>query len=278
MSNPPDPYEELRKRNREGNVDPQLQIQQMQQQQLENAGKKLSPEEQKVMQSCQSESFWYRSMPMSFFLSGLAHYGVSNGYLSASARWGSRPKVLLGGIVGYFLGKFSYVNECADKFLIEAPDGHVADMIRVKRGMQPRGNTDTAADVEPEGYGAMAAPRQPSPIYTNPASPTYQGPAVAGDAGQQLSGYEELRRRNREAGAGFTPAYQRQLDPSHSLSSSPNLQSLPPERDPFKPAADGGPYQALSPPVPPVADSAPPSKLRPLPRTGSNKYGDEGFE
>ena len=29
------------------------------------------------------------------------------------------------------MGKFSYVNECADKFLIEAADGQVAEKIRI---------------------------------------------------------------------------------------------------------------------------------------------------
>ena len=91
---------------------------------------RLSPEEQRVMAACQSESFWYRSVPMSGFLAMLAGVGVQNGYLSPSPKYGNRPKVILGSIIGYFLGKFSYANTCADKFLVEAPDSHIADMIR----------------------------------------------------------------------------------------------------------------------------------------------------
>ena len=67
---------------------------------------------------------------MSGFLAMLAGVGVQNGYLSPSPKYGNRPKVILGSIIGYFLGKFSYANTCADKFLVEAPDSHIADMIR----------------------------------------------------------------------------------------------------------------------------------------------------
>ena len=48
--------------------------------------KRLSPEEERVMQSCQSESFWYRSVPMSGFLAMLAGLGVQNGYLASNPR------------------------------------------------------------------------------------------------------------------------------------------------------------------------------------------------
>ena len=63
-----------------------------------------------------------------------------------------------------------------------------------------------------------------------------------------------MRRRNRESAGppGFTPTYQ------------PSQQG-------------NNQYQTLTPP-PPSAESSPPSKLRPLPSSGSNKYGDEGFE
>merc|ERR1719392_242942 len=99
--------------------------------------RQLSVEEQRVMAACQSESFWYRSLPVSGILAITAQVAVNSGYLKPSPRFGSRPKVALGSIIGYFLGKFSYVNECSDKFLIEAPDGHIAEMIRIRRGLQP---------------------------------------------------------------------------------------------------------------------------------------------
>ena len=240
--------------------DPQQQW--MQQQQMQAGPPKLTPEEQRVMAACQSESFWYRSIPMSGFLSLLAHLGVTNGTLKPHYKWGAKPKVALGATLGYFLGKFSYVNACGDKFLVEAPDGHVADVIRAQRGMTPRANHASEEKLNySDGYGGFPQVQKSSPIYTNPDSPTYD-PNIAsqGQQSQPLTGYDELRRKNRES-PGFTPSYQRQLDPSQSLSSSPNLQSIP-----------------LQPP-PPLPDSSSPSKLRPLPvPKSSNKYGDEGFE
>merc|ERR1719347_19059 len=125
-------------------------------------------------------------------------------------------------------------------------------MIRIRRGMQPKNITSSQGG--PDDYSSGSYQQQSSPIYNNPNSPTYD-PTLAQQQ-QQLSGYDELRRRNREASAppGFTPNYQSQLPPS-------------------------APYHPLSPPPP--AESAPPSKLRPItipPKSGNNKYGDEGFE
>ena len=245
--------------------DPQQQWIQ-QQQQMQAGPPKLSEEEQRVMDSCKNESFWYRSVPASGFLALLAHMGVTNGTLKPHTKWGSKPKVILGATIGYFLGKFSFVNACADKFLVEAPDSHIADMIRIRRGMTPRNIQEPEAQMQQpgygDGYGGFPQVQQQSPIYTNPNSPTYDPNLSPHGQGQPspLSGYDELRRKNRESQPGFSPSYQRQLDPGQSLSSSPNLQSLP------------------SQPPPPSPDSAPPSKLRPLPRSSNNKYGDEGFE
>jgi len=273
MSNPNDGqapplsgYDEMRRMNREGNqqqsippyqsqtqqMSPQQQFQQMQQEQQQFQGQKLAltPEEEKVMRLCQSESFWYRSLPAGSLFSIIAHLGVQNGYLKPSPRWGSRPKVLLASVVGYFMGKFSYVNECADKFLIEAADGPVAEKIRIQRGMAPRGG-HVDNDSGPEFKVITVNPQ--SPVFNNPNSPTNN--PNRGPPEQQLSGYEEMRRRNRESAGppGFNPTYQ------------PSQQG-------------NDQYQTLTPPPAPPSSSSPPSKLRPIPSSGNNKYGDEGFE
>merc|ERR1711874_56290 len=49
-----------------------------------------------------------------------------------------RPKVILGVIVGYFVGKFSYADACADKFLVQAPDSDIAEAVRQRRGLPLR--------------------------------------------------------------------------------------------------------------------------------------------
>jgi len=218
----------------------------------------LSPEEQKVIQACQSESFWYRSIPLSILLSGTAHVGVMRGFLKPHPSWGTRPKVILGSIVGYFLGKFSYVDVCADKFLVEAPDSNIAEAIRVRRGLPTRGPQEQQ---QQDQYQEPASPfqpvQQPSPIYQNQASPTFgqHGLYQEQDQEQQgveAGGYDEMRKRNREAGQA--PAG----------------------------GAAGSPYQILSPPTPPTpaVPDYPVSRARVIaPKgQGTNKYGDEGFE
>ena len=214
----------------------------------------LSPEEKRVMDSCNSEAFYYRSLPFSAFLGTLAHLGVQRGYLRPSLNYGSGPKVILSGMIGYFLGKASYVNVCADKFLVEAPDSHVADAIRFNRGIPTRNpnfeeemksRTGMAGGNNPMTDGGHQTTPQ-SPIYNNPASPTYSQPS------EPLSGYDELRRKNREAAA---PGFSAGSNPHQPVSLSP------------------------PPPPPPSSEAAPPSKLRPIQPQGSkNKYGDEGFE
>ncbi|XP_033070606.1 OCIA domain-containing protein 2 isoform X3 [Trachypithecus francoisi] len=52
----------------------------------------------KIMQECQEESFWKR------------------GYLAANPRFGSLPKVALAGLLGFGLGKVSYIGVCQSKF------------------------------------------------------------------------------------------------------------------------------------------------------------------
>ncbi|XP_017734171.1 OCIA domain-containing protein 2 isoform X2 [Rhinopithecus roxellana] len=52
----------------------------------------------KIMQECQEESFWKR------------------GYLTANPRFGSLPKVALAGLLGFGLGKVSYIGVCQSKF------------------------------------------------------------------------------------------------------------------------------------------------------------------
>ncbi|XP_048219831.1 OCIA domain-containing protein 2 isoform X2 [Perognathus longimembris pacificus] len=52
----------------------------------------------KIIRECQEESFWKR------------------GYLSANARFGSLPKVALAGLIGFGLGKASYIGVCQRKF------------------------------------------------------------------------------------------------------------------------------------------------------------------
>ncbi|KAL2089865.1 hypothetical protein ACEWY4_014553 [Coilia grayii] len=70
----------------------------------------------RIWKECQSESFWYRALPLS--LTGMAITGalIYNGTLNASKRFGYFPKLALAGILGFAVGKASYASTCREKF------------------------------------------------------------------------------------------------------------------------------------------------------------------
>ncbi|XP_018431356.1 PREDICTED: OCIA domain-containing protein 2 [Nanorana parkeri] len=70
----------------------------------------------KIIKECKEESFWYRALPISLG-SMLATQGlVYKGYLTANKRFGSLPKVALAGVMGFLIGKISYIGTCQKKF------------------------------------------------------------------------------------------------------------------------------------------------------------------
>jgi len=204
----------------------------------------LTPEERRVLNECNQESFFKRSMPATL-LAGLAtSIAGKQGYLKPNSRYGMGPKIALASILGYFVGKVSYVNVCADKFLTQAPDSKVADAIRQRRGMPPREKSEL------------------QPTDEDAAGLNYRREDEEEEAKRARTGgvtYDELRRRHRE---------------SHNP-----LKGLPQQQQQHRPDQDRGGFPL--PPPPAETDQqdpshAPPSKLRKKPPT--NKYGDEGFE
>ncbi|XP_030047225.1 OCIA domain-containing protein 2 [Microcaecilia unicolor] len=70
----------------------------------------------KIIQECREESFWHRALPLSLG-SMMATQGlVYKGYLSSNPRFGSLPKVALAGVLGFIIGKISYLGVCQEKF------------------------------------------------------------------------------------------------------------------------------------------------------------------
>ena len=78
---------------------------------------------ERLVQSVLLDIRRYRSLPLSGLLAAGAHLGVQRGLLRPSPSYGARPKVVLGVLVGYFAGKFSYADACADKFLVQVNRG-----------------------------------------------------------------------------------------------------------------------------------------------------------
>uniref|UniRef100_A0A8D1L9D3 OCIA domain containing 2 n=1 Tax=Sus scrofa TaxID=9823 RepID=A0A8D1L9D3_PIG len=85
---------------------------------------------------------------------------VHQGYLAANPRFGSLPKVALAGILGFGLGKASYIRVCQSKFhsFEESPLGNA-----LKAGLQKRSsNTGHSAqrstyEVKVSRYSSFSA-------------------------------------------------------------------------------------------------------------------------
>lgn len=92
----------------------------------------FNEDEIRVLMECDYESFYFRSLPLSTMLSFLTYKAVRNGYLKPNKIWGPTPKVLVAITVGYFVGKYSYLNTCIEK-LMDLPDSELGFMLRQSR-------------------------------------------------------------------------------------------------------------------------------------------------
>ncbi|XP_072244834.1 OCIA domain-containing protein 2 [Leuresthes tenuis] len=70
----------------------------------------------RVWKECQEESFWYRALP--FSLGSMAVTGglIYNGVWKSSKRFGPFPKLAVAGLLGFAVGKASYVGTCRNRF------------------------------------------------------------------------------------------------------------------------------------------------------------------
>ncbi|XP_071395166.1 OCIA domain-containing protein 2 [Centroberyx affinis] len=69
-----------------------------------------------VWKECQEESFWYRALPLSLGSMAVTGGLIYNGIWKSSKRFGPFPKLAVAGILGYAVGKASYVGTCRGKF------------------------------------------------------------------------------------------------------------------------------------------------------------------
>ncbi|NXQ48666.1 OCAD1 protein, partial [Catharus fuscescens] len=70
----------------------------------------------RIRKECKQESFWYRALPLSLGSMLVTQGLISKGIFSASPRFGPYPKMAIAGILGYAIGKMSYMGECQKKF------------------------------------------------------------------------------------------------------------------------------------------------------------------
>nr|XP_057929880.1 OCIA domain-containing protein 2 isoform X1 [Doryrhamphus excisus] len=70
----------------------------------------------KVWKECQEQSFWYRALPFSLGSMAITGALIYNDVWKKSKRFGPFPKLAVAGILGYAMGKASYVSTCRRKF------------------------------------------------------------------------------------------------------------------------------------------------------------------
>ncbi len=220
----------------------------------QQAPQQMTADEQRILRECNQEAFFRRSIPFSVIGAMAAFSAGRAGMLRANPTYGHGPKMVVAGICGYFLGKFSYINECADKFLVQLPDSQVAKAIRQRRGMPPR-----ESDLEQEPQADMFPEQQQQDPNAFPMQQEEEGEE---GSGKPKTTYDDLRRQYREQ-------YRRDQDKRQSIQ-PPFPQQQQPQQQQQQP---GQPFDE----TPDTSDPmyAPPSKLRKKP---TNKYGDEGFE
>jgi len=158
------------------------------------AGYIPNDDEKRVFRECNSESFWYRSLPFSAVAMAGTQVLVSRGVLSPSPRFGSLPKVAFAGMMAYMGGKMSYMKTCQEKFkrLENSPLGTALRQGQL-RNISP--------DMSQSEFGDPNQPGGGQPSYEpplQPAAPAYHPPpdsySNSGDysynSSQQQSSYE----------------------------------------------------------------------------------------
>ncbi|XP_050994221.1 OCIA domain-containing protein 2 isoform X2 [Labeo rohita] len=68
-----------------------------------------------IWKECQNESFWYRALPLSAGSMAVTGSLIYSGVWKKSKRFGYFPKLILAGILGYAVGKASYIGTCTER-------------------------------------------------------------------------------------------------------------------------------------------------------------------
>lgn len=111
-----------------------------------------------LINECNNESFWFRSVPLSFVSMAVTHALVTRGTLSASPKFGSLPKVAFAGFFGYLTGKISYMNVCQEK--IKRLDNSPLGKVLRQRTEQPSQYQSEMSDPNTQSFDTMFQPSE----------------------------------------------------------------------------------------------------------------------
>ncbi|KAL7736174.1 hypothetical protein ACLKA6_003719 [Drosophila palustris] len=159
----------------------------------------FSADELKALRECNQESFFQRSLPFGTGLGLLAYFGVKNGYLQGNGKYGAVPKVIMGVVLGYFVGKFSYQQKCAEK-IMRLPNSRLGEILRQRR--QGGGVISSITPDENLGRAFTLAPFTPSSadVYTDegfkPSSHRNTSLNLDTDSRPSISGLDDIYRPN----------------------------------------------------------------------------------
>lgn len=216
-------------------------------------GLQFSPEELKVLKECDVESLLQRSIPLGVGFGVGTWYAAQKGFIKS----GSGAKIFGACLVGYFLGKLSYQQKCAEK-IMRLPNSKLAEMLRRRK------KGEFFESFTPDGGLSLAPFSSATDVYTDENMKQHQQNALDLDVDRPSNfglddtfrptidtpdrnfndnlpleppkssvSYEELRRRNREE-------HDRRMQqpfssrPAAPRDETPIINRAPPERDEFQ--------------------------------------------
>ncbi|KNC29649.1 hypothetical protein FF38_08678 [Lucilia cuprina] len=252
------------------------------QQQHPLANYQFSSEELRVFRECNTESFFQRSLPLGTTFGLAAYFGVKQGFIPPNVKYGPVPKVILGVVLGYFVGKFSYQQKCAEK-IMALPDSRLGELLRQRK------NQGGLAGYRPDqglGMGMSLAPFAPNnnDVYTDEdLQPNNKGNALNLDMESRPSfaGLDDIYRPNLDSPSTTQVDADIPLEPVKPGTSYDELRRrnreeyLKKQQNPFsKPLPPDAPVVMRQ----PERSSAYSSGEAPAKNMQTNKYGDAWVE
>lgn len=154
----------------------------------------FSSDELRALKECDVESFFQRSLPFGTGCGLAAYFGVKHGYMKPNVKYGAVPKVVAGVMIGYFLGKFSYQQKCAEK-IMRLPGSKLGEILRQKKN---NGMYGVLTPDQNLGAGMALAPFTPSnaDIYSDEAFRNGKASSLELDTESRpsLSGLDDIYR------------------------------------------------------------------------------------
>uniref|UniRef100_A0A1B0A9I3 OCIA domain-containing protein n=1 Tax=Glossina pallidipes TaxID=7398 RepID=A0A1B0A9I3_GLOPL len=236
------------------------------------ANYQFSSDELRILRECNLESFYQRSLPLGTALGLAAYFGVKQGYLTPNIRYGAVPKVMVGVLLGYFVGKFSYQQRCAEKIML-LPNSRLGELLRQRQNQSGFSSLKTDSQL---GVGMTLSPfaSNAGDIYSD----EHLQPAGKGNA-------LNLDMENRPTYAGLDDTYRPTLDSAAQIDPDIPLEPVKPGmtyeelRQRNREEYEKKQQNPLSSPLPSNAPlvvrepkTTPPED--PVKRVRTNKYGD----